>query len=51
MTDLVFLEPNKIDAIPFTTSDVIAEYAKCTDGMKRVYVFESNTGLIKIGVS
>lgn len=28
MNDLVFLDPNKIDAIPFTTSDVIAEYAK-----------------------
>lgn len=25
MTDLVFLEPNKIDAVPFTTSKVIAE--------------------------
>ena len=28
MSKLVFLEPNKINAIPFTTSDVIAEYAK-----------------------
>ena len=28
MANLVFLEPNKIDAIPFTTSDVIAEYAE-----------------------
>ena len=28
MGNLVFLEPNKIDAIPFTTSDVIAEFAK-----------------------
>lgn len=27
MNDLVFLEPNKIDAVPFTTSDVIATYA------------------------
>ena len=27
MTNLVFLEPNRIDSIPFTTSDVIAEYA------------------------
>lgn len=27
MNDLVFLEPNKIDAIPFTTSEVIAEFA------------------------
>lgn len=26
--NLVFLEPNKIDAVPFTTSDVIAEQAK-----------------------
>jgi len=28
MGDLVFLEPNSIKAVPFTTSDVIAEYAK-----------------------
>ncbi len=28
MTNLVFLEPNKIDAVPFTTSDVIAEFAE-----------------------
>ena len=28
MDSMVFLEPNKIDAIPFTTSDVIAEFAK-----------------------
>lgn len=27
MANIVFLEPNKIDAIPFTTSDVIAEFA------------------------
>lgn len=26
MTDLVFLEPNRLDAVPFTTSDVIAEW-------------------------
>ena len=28
MRDLVFLEPNKIDSEPFTTSDVIAECAQ-----------------------
>jgi len=28
MNDLVFLEPNCVKAIPFTTSDIIAEYAK-----------------------
>lgn len=27
MNELVFLEPNKIDGIPFTTSEVIAEFA------------------------
>lgn len=27
MNNLVFLDPNKIDAIPFTTSDVIADHA------------------------
>ncbi|KAF5055023.1 Phage regulatory protein Rha [anaerobic digester metagenome] len=27
MNNLVFLDPNKIDAIPFTTSDVIAEFS------------------------
>ena len=26
--DVVFLEPNKIDAVPFTTSDVVAEFAQ-----------------------
>lgn len=31
MSNLVFLEPNKLDAVPFTTSEVIAEYA----GVKR----------------
>lgn len=28
MEHIVFLEPNKLDAVPFTTSEVIAEYAK-----------------------
>ena len=28
MSNLVFLEPNKIDAVPFTTSDIIAESTK-----------------------
>lgn len=28
MSNLVFLEPNNIKATPFTTSDIIAEYAK-----------------------
>ena len=28
MLDLVFIEPNKIDSEPFTTSDIIAECAK-----------------------
>lgn len=28
MTSIVFLEPNKIDAEPFTTSDVIAEWTQ-----------------------
>jgi len=27
MDELVFLDPNKIDAVPFTTSDIIAEFA------------------------
>jgi len=27
MNDLVFLEPNKLGAVPFTTSDIIAEFA------------------------
>ena len=31
MDNLVFLEPNRLDPIPFTTSEVIAEYA----GVKR----------------
>lgn len=28
MSNLVFLDPNKIDAVPFTTSDVMAEWTK-----------------------
>ena len=28
MNDLVFLDPNRLDAAPFTTSDVIASYAQ-----------------------
>ena len=28
--EVVFLEPNKIDAVPFTTSDVVAEFAQIT---------------------
>ena len=28
MNQIVFLEPNRLDSEPFTTSDVIAEYAK-----------------------
>lgn len=28
MSNLVFLEPNSIKSVPFTTSDVIAENAK-----------------------
>lgn len=31
MNELVFLEPNKVDSVPFTTSEVIAEFA----GVKR----------------
>lgn len=27
MSELVFLDPNKLDAVPFTTSEVIAEFA------------------------
>lgn len=27
MEELVFLEPNKIDSVPFTVSDIIAECA------------------------
>lgn len=27
MNELVFLEPNKVDSVPFTTSEVIAEFA------------------------
>lgn len=31
MKDLVFLDPNKVDSVPFTTSEIIAEFA----GVKR----------------
>ena len=51
MNNLVFLEPSSIKETPFTTSDVIAESAQCPNGMKRVYVLASKTGLVKIGVT
>lgn len=40
MNDLVFLEPNKIDAVPFTTSKVIAEFSGV--GHKKIKVAISN---------
>lgn len=43
MNNLVFLEPNCLDEIPFTTSKVIAE-----NGKGHVYIIETDNG-IKIG--
>ena len=51
MSNLVFLEPDDLNEIPFTTSKVVAEETQNTNGMKRVYVLESFNGLVKIGVS
>lgn len=45
MTDLVFLEPNKIDAVPFTTSEVVST------PNQHIYVVERGENDVKIGVS
>lgn len=49
MGDLVFLEPNCIKAVPFTTSDVIAEYAKIANRSVYLLIEKHMTSLEKFG--
>ena len=49
MNNLVFLEPDDLNEIPFTTSKVVAEYAKAEHGEGHVYVIDNGTGKVKIG--
>ena len=49
MSNLVFLEPNNIKAIPFTTSDVIAEYAKIKHHAVQQMISKHEVSLKKFG--
>ena len=50
MGDLVFLEPNCIKAVPFTTSDVIAEYAKIKHHAVQQMISKHESSLKKFGI-
>lgn len=50
MSNLVFLEPNCVKAIPFTTSDVIAEYAKIKHHAVQQMISKHETSLKKFGL-
>lgn len=50
MQELVFLEPNKIDAVPFTTSDVIAEYAEVKHHAVQQMISKHESALKAFGV-
>lgn len=49
MGNLVFLEPNSIKAVPFTTSDVIAEYAKIANRSVYLLIERHMESLEKFG--
>ncbi|MGE4272101.1 MAG: Rha family transcriptional regulator [Desulfitobacterium sp.] len=49
MSNLVFLEPNKLDAEPFTTSDVIAEYGKVKHHALQVLISKYQSDLEEFG--
>lgn len=49
MNDIVFLEPNYIKAIPFTTSDVIAEYAEVKHHAIQVTIAKHENDLKEFG--
>lgn len=50
MSDLVFLDPNKIDAIPFTTSDVIATYAQISHHAVQQMISKHENSLRAFGI-
>lgn len=49
MADIVFLEPNKIDSVPFTTSDVIAEMTEISYRSVQRTIEKQKTRLEKFG--
>ena len=49
MDNIVFLEPNKIDSEPFTTSDVIAEFAGVKHHAMQVLIQKYETDLKEFG--
>ena len=49
MNNLVFLEPNSIKAVPFTTSDVIAKYAKIKHHAVQQMISKHESSLKKFG--
>lgn len=50
MSNLVFLEPNCVKAVPFTTSDVIAEYAKIKHHAVQQMISKHEESLKKFGL-
>lgn len=50
MNELVFLEPNKMDAVPFTTSEVIAECAGIKHRAVRQLITKHETDFKEFGV-
>lgn len=50
MNNLVFLDANKIDAVPFTTSDVIAEYAGVKHHAVQVLIQKYESDLKEFGL-
>jgi phage regulator Rha-like protein len=50
MSNLVFIEPNKIGAVPFTTSDVIAEYSQISHHAVQQMISKHATVLRSFGV-
>jgi phage regulator Rha-like protein len=49
MNDLVFIDPAKIGAVPFTTSDVIAEFAKIKHHAVQQMISKHETSLKAFG--
>lgn len=50
MEALVFLEPNKIDAVPFTTSKVVAEVTGVGHRYIKKQIAQRETELLTLGL-
>lgn len=50
MNEFVFLEPNKMDAVPFTTSEVIAEFAGVKHHAVRQLITKHETDFEEFGI-